>query len=264
LHGPSPGCGNLVGTPTRGHGNIGLDFFPPILKIAGKKHAGDKPTLLFQSALLGEDTNMTNTSKVTEIRMLAPSEAGRAAAVLGRGMRDNPLHVAALGLDPVIRERALTGVFRSFLAMEMAAKGRVLGAFRDGTLAGVCGMMRPGVCQLTPVEKAALLPKLLWNCGIGGTGKLLSQFGNWSKHDPAEPHWHLGPVGVEREFQGQGIGSLLLREFGRWVDDQKAAAWLETDKDINVAFYRKHGFVVVAEDAVNGVPNWFMKRESKT
>jgi ribosomal protein S18 acetylase RimI-like enzyme len=207
---------------------------------------------------------MTDTSEAVEIRALAPSDVRLAAAVLGRGMRDNPLHIAALGVDPASREKALTGVFRAFLAIEAARKGRVLGAFKKGALVGVCGMMRPGACQLTPVEKVAMLPKLLWSCGIGGTAKLLSRFGNWSKHDPAEPHWHLGPVGVERELQGQGIGSRLLCEFCRIVDEEKAAAWLETDKDINVAFYRKHGFEVIAEDTVNGVPNWFMKRQSKT
>jgi len=207
---------------------------------------------------------MTNTSTAIDVRTLAPSEARLAAAVLGRGMRDNPLHIAALGEDSAFRENALAGIFRAFLAMEVSKKGCVLAAFRQGTLVGVCGMMRPGCCQLAPPEKIALLPKLLWNCGARGTKKLLSQFGNWSTHDPAERHWHLGPVGIERELQGQGIGSLLLREFARAVDDDKATAWLETDKEVNVTFYRKHGFDVVAQDTVNGVPNWFMKREPKT
>jgi ribosomal protein S18 acetylase RimI-like enzyme len=213
---------------------------------------------------LGEETNMTNTSEATEIRTLAASDVGLAAAVLGRGMRDNPLHIAALGEDPAFREKALAGVFRAFLAMEVATKSLAVGAFKHGSLVGVCGMMRPGCCQLAPPEKTMLLPTLLWNCGVRGTGKLLSQFGNWSTHDPAKPHWHLGPVGIERELQGQGLGSLLLREFSRIVDDEKATAWLETDKEVNVPFYRKHGFDVVAEDTANGVPNWFMERKAKT
>ncbi len=202
--------------------------------------------------------------ETTEIRTLAPSEVRLAAAVLGRGMRDNPLHIAALGVDSSFREKALTEVFRAFLAMEVATKGLVVVAFRNGSLVGVCGMMRPGCCQLAATEKITLLPTLLWNCGVRETGKLLSQFGNWSTHDPTKPHWHLGPVGVERELQGQGIGSLLLREFSRIVDHEKATAWLETDKKVNVSFYRKHGFDVVAEDTVNGVPNWFMERRTET
>jgi len=202
-------------------------------------------------------------SAAIEIRTIAHSEIDCAAAVLGRGMRDNPLHTAAFGGDPAFREKALAGVFRAFLAMEVATKGLVVGAFKNGSLVGVCGMMRPHCCQLAPPEKLALLPKLLWHCGVRGTGKLLSQFGHWSTHDPASPHWHLGPVGIERDLQGQGIGSLLIREFSRIVDAENLSAWLETDKDVNVSFYQKHGFEVVAEDAVNGVQNWFMERKAR-
>lgn len=185
-----------------------------------------------------------------------------AADVLAQGMRDNPLHIAALGENPDRRERALAVVFRAFLHMEATKKGKALGALKDDRLVGVWGMMRPGCCQLAPPEKIALLPKLIGHCGLGGTAKLLAQFGNWSKHDPKTPHWHLGPVGILRELQGQGIGSLLMAEFCKIVDAEKCAAWLETDKEINVKFYRKHGFEVVAEDTVNGVPNWFMERKA--
>jgi GNAT superfamily N-acetyltransferase len=71
-------------------------------------------------------------------------------------------------------------------------------------------------------------------------------------------------VGIERELQGQGIGSLLLREFCRIVDSEEMTGWLETDKEVNISFYRKHGFEVVGEDIVNGVRNWFMERKTRT
>lgn len=196
------------------------------------------------------------------IQMITPTETRAAGEVLGRGMRDNPLYISALGENPAFREKAATGMSRAILGMEVAKKGRVLGALKEGRLVGVCGMMRPGCCQLSPAEKIALLPKLLVHCGFG-TGRMLSWLGKWSKHDLKESHWHLGPIGIERELQVQGIGSLLMREFCRIVDAEKATSWLETDKDINVSFYRKHGFVVVAEDKVIGVPNWFMVRRSK-
>jgi ribosomal protein S18 acetylase RimI-like enzyme len=197
-----------------------------------------------------------------EIREILPSEVDLAAALLGRAMRDTPLHIASLGNDSAFREQALEGVFRAFLSLESATKGLVLGAFRNGILVGACGMMGPGRCQLTLPEKIAMLPKMLWNCGLRGTGKLNSLFRNWSKHDPVHSHWHLGPVGVERELRGRGIGSQLLREFSRIVDDEHASSWLETDQETNVSFYQEHGFEVVAKDTVNGVPNWFMKRSS--
>jgi hypothetical protein len=38
------------------------------------------------------------------------------------------------------------------------------------------------------------------------------------------------------------------------------AAYLETDKARNVGLYQRFGFEVVGEQAVLGMPNWFMRR----
>lgn len=84
--------------------------------------------------------------------------------------------------------------------------------------------------------------------------------GTWSKHDPKERHWHLGPVAVDAHLQGMGIGSNLMRVFCAKMDAAGETAYLETDKDINVRFYEKFGFEVVGEEDVIGVPNWFMIR----
>ena len=37
-------------------------------------------------------------------------------------------------------------------------------------------------------------------------------------------HWHLGPIGVLPEYQGQGIGSRLMQRFCREVDACQASA----------------------------------------
>jgi hypothetical protein len=44
------------------------------------------------------------------------------------------------------------------------------------------------------------------------------------------------------------------------MDAYGAVAYLETDRQANVHFYEKFGFVVVAEANVLGVPNWFLSR----
>jgi ribosomal protein S18 acetylase RimI-like enzyme len=83
----------------------------------------------------------------------------------------------------------------------------------------------------------------------------------WSRRDPSVPHWHLGPVAVERHLQSQGIGSALLNDFCRRVDAARSTAYLETDKRQNVGFYERFGFRVVDEIDVLDVPNWFMLRD---
>src|SRR5436305_12028289 len=87
-----------------------------------------------------------------EIRDLNAGETDAAAAVLGRGMRDNPLHVQTFGPDPEQRERALTRVFQGVLR-QYVPTGAVLGAFAPGALVGGCAMVQPGRCQPSGGER---------------------------------------------------------------------------------------------------------------
>jgi len=54
-----------------------------------------------------------------------------------------------------------------------------------------------------------------------------------------------------------------MAEYTRRVDDASVVGYLETDKAANVSFYERHGFVVVGEEPVMGVPNWYMRREAR-
>ncbi|MFL6261755.1 MAG: GNAT family N-acetyltransferase [Thermoanaerobaculia bacterium] len=194
-----------------------------------------------------------------EIRDLTPGETDTAAAVLGRGMRDNPLHVQAFGADADARERALTHIFKGVLR-QYVSKGAVLGTFSSEEIVGVCAMVEPGRCQPSGGERLRLLPEAIAGAGLGGTVRLLKWAAAWARHDPKEPHWHLGPVGVERNFQGQGVGTTMLRVFCQRMDALQAMAYLETDKRENVAFYERFGFQVKAQEPVLETPNWFMVR----
>jgi GNAT superfamily N-acetyltransferase len=194
-----------------------------------------------------------------QVREIALDEASQGAAVLGRGMRDNPLHVAAFGADAGHRERALSRMFVPVMRGQIQ-KGTVLGAFAAGQMVGVCGLATPGNCSLSVLEKVIVFPGLVRAVGLRGTTRVLTWVNAWARRDPALPHWHLGPVGVERELQGQGIGSALMGEFCRRVDVSQSAAYLETDKAENVPFYERFGFAVVAAQDVLGARNWFMQR----
>jgi GNAT superfamily N-acetyltransferase len=81
---------------------------------------------------------------------------------------------------------------------------------------------------------------------------------------PREPHWHLGPVGVDRPLQGRGVGGALLRAFCARMDAEGSASYLETDKPENVSIYEHFGFRTIAEDRVLGITNWFMMRVHTT
>jgi len=198
--------------------------------------------------------------KESNIRELNADELQDAARLLGRGMRDNPANVNTFRIrDADRRCRALTRFFVPVLH-GLYQRGLILGAFRDGSLVGVCGMARPGLCQPTSLEKLSVIPSVVFGNPLGTPMRLLKWAGEWARRDLAEPHWHLGPVAVDSHFQGHGIGGAMMADSCARMDDCGALSYLETDKFDNVRFYRKFGFTVTAEAKILTVPNWFMSR----
>jgi ribosomal protein S18 acetylase RimI-like enzyme len=215
--------------------------------------------------LAGEDTAMlangARNLEGPEIGSLNPSEVDETLDVLARGMRDNPLHVAAFGDDPGRRylkfRRLMAAAFSTRdLSHTLAARDT------DGRIVGVCGMMPPGGCRPAPDDAARAVPALLRN-GPRSAFRTARWLGLWSRHDPDAVHWHLGPVAVDAHLQGMGVGSKLMRVFGAKMDAAGDDAYLETDKPENAAFYERFGFEVVGEEKVIGVPNWFMLRHAR-
>ena len=135
-----------------------------------------------------------------------------------------------------------------------------VGAHLDDALVGVTGVAPPGACQPNAVQRLRMAPSILPS-GLRSSARVLMWVGAWADHDPREPHVHLGPLAVEPARWGQGVGSLILTEHCRRLDDQGAVGYLETDKPENVRLYERFGYRVVSEAAVIGVPNWFMRRE---
>lgn len=66
------------------------------------------------------------------------------------------------------------------------------------------------------------------------------------------PHWYLLIPGVEPERQGQSIGSALITPDLARADAEGLPCYLETAKERNVMFYRRHGFEVRDEENIPG------------
>jgi GNAT superfamily N-acetyltransferase len=199
---------------------------------------------------------------VIAIRELREHDLSSAVGIVARGMRDNPLHIAALGEDAELRGQRLIRLFTVALPL-VFSKGHVLGAFDDGTLVGIAGMVAPGQCQPSFMEKLAFMPRLVPAVGGGAFTRVGRWMGAWAQHDLRQPHWHLGPVAVDAHLQGTGIGSRLMKEYCARLDRTHVAGYLETDKESNVRFYERFGFQTIGSTPVLNTPNWFMKRTAR-
>ena len=191
---------------------------------------------------------------------MSAGDVPAAVGVLARGMRDNPIHVAAFGPDAERRERLLARMFATM--WRHWDTEHALCARRGGEIVGVCGRLAPGKCRLTALQSIEATPAIL-AAGPRTTVRTLRWVGAWGKRDPAERHEHLGPVAVDSHLQGLGIGSAMLAVHAEALDIQRLTGWLETDKAENVRLYERFGYAVVEQAEVLGVPNWFMRRAAR-
>src|SRR5262249_31808157 len=174
----------------------------------------------------GTDRSEKETMTGITVRELRPLELREAAKILGRGMCDNPGNVEVFRMaEKQHRCGSLTRFFEPVLK-GLYQRGLVLGAFHDGTLAGVCGAARPGFCQPGILEKLRLVPVVVCGNPIGTTVRVIKWTGDWASRDLCESHWHLGPVAVDPPLQRRGIGGTMLAAFCASIDAYGAVAYL--------------------------------------
>jgi ribosomal protein S18 acetylase RimI-like enzyme len=188
------------------------------------------------------------------IMPLPAEQTESAIGVLARAFVTNPVHVAAFGTSALESNEVF---FRLGLAV---MKGEKFVATDGSRILAVAHWVRSPACEFSTFEKLRMLPKMVRGLGLSSAFKVFSWVSTWSKHDPGEPHVHLGPIGVEPEAQGRHVGSRLMEKYCAELDRTGLVGYLETDRPENVAFYSRFGFAVTETASVLGIENYFMRR----
>ncbi|HEY2427773.1 MAG TPA: GNAT family N-acetyltransferase [Acidimicrobiales bacterium] len=182
------------------------------------------------------------------------------ADVLQAAFFDDPVSTWILP-DEASRARRLARFFALYLHRHYLPMRT---AWTTSSQAGAALWAPPGHWRLPPAELLRTAPALL---RIGGrhAGRAARLFTEVERRHPQEPHWYLGVLGTDPSRQGQGIGSALLKPVLDRCDREGVPAYLESSKESNVPFYRRHGFEVTAEiTAPSGGPTlWGMWRETR-
>ena len=146
--------------------------------------------------------------------------------------------------------------------LDAAVAGAIICKFRNAGQTCVCAnriMIQDGVYDEFAEKFEAAAAAFLKPLG-DALPRVVEWFSCWCRQDPAEPHLHLGPIGVSPDLQGQGVGTALMNYYIDRLETEAIAGYLETNKPENVEFYRKFGFVVRQEEDVIGTSNWYMWR----
>jgi ribosomal protein S18 acetylase RimI-like enzyme len=193
---------------------------------------------------------------------LQPSQIGELSHVLSRAFWDDPLTLYFMP-DEDKRKKALPWFFQK--AAQIST--------RYGEPFTTSGKVEAGALWLPPGKTILTMGQMFrvgmlaapFKFGPGPFMRFLSAMNTMEhlhKRDVPPDHWYLFVLGVEPACQGRGVGGRVIAPVLERADQNRLPCYLETTKERNVAFYRKHGFEVVVDGTFKDGPRyWTMKRD---
>ena len=181
------------------------------------------------------------------IRQLPTTAVRDAGRLLTRAFAADPIITHFLAA-PRRRRFAFPAFFRAIIYEHLDA-GHVYGAWEGERLIGVAVWAPPD--GLNPklvgrVFSAAdhLVVRMLFPRRARG---LYNGFAETASLHPIEPHWYLGFVGIEPDYQGHGLGERLLGPVLKTADADNTLCYLETPFPATHKFYKRLGFALEIE-----------------
>jgi ribosomal protein S18 acetylase RimI-like enzyme len=201
------------------------------------------------------------------VRDHIPTELRTLIAVAGRAFWDDPLF-NFFQPDLLKQQRHLAGYFAAALK-DCARHGTLQTASVDHAEhvpAGLAAWLPPGSTEPVTASRIANQARYAAPVIVRTTApvKALRLFNEMQRHRPPTDSWHLVVLATDPRFQGKGVGTSLMRPVLERCDEQGHAADLETQKESNLAYYRRFGFEVShIIDKYKAPKIWLMHRDPR-
>jgi serine/threonine protein kinase/GNAT superfamily N-acetyltransferase len=187
------------------------------------------------------------------IKLLTNRDVPDVSRMFARLFRDDPRFMFVMGdKSKEKREQILRKMYYpSFVRHFVNTKHGAWGAFFNGKLIGVALVNPPDVS--TKIPSGEFLKLIMRS---GANFPLLKRFGTlamWLKQEygdrleSEESHWDLIYVGVDRAYQGQGIGRRLMHQVLKKGDLNNTPVSSYTFNEKYLPFLRKFGFIPIAD-----------------
>ena len=179
-----------------------------------------------------------------DVERLQPDEAPAVIATLGRAFYDDPLFGYFVP-NLLHQTKGLLG-FMNGAVKDAEPFGEVWVAHADGKVAASAVWLPPGAyprsAQREVMTNIRAVPAFARARGrVRDSLKLLAAVDKAHK-DVGGPHFYLGVLGTDPLFQRMGAGSAVIAPVLQRCDDQGLPAYLETQKEENLAYYARHRF----------------------
>jgi GNAT superfamily N-acetyltransferase len=197
---------------------------------------------------------------MVEVRKVTPADVPEVAEALARSFHDDPVMTHIIPIKN--QQRRLRRFFEielKYMALPLGESYTTEGPIMGAALWSPPGRWRPPTSVLIRSSPAFLR-------AIGMRLRAaINLMGVVERKHPKEPHFYLSTLGTEPDFQRKGVGSALLQPVLDRCDTDGIPAYLESSKEVNVPYYRRHGFDVTEEVSVPGGPTlWLMWREPQS
>jgi ribosomal protein S18 acetylase RimI-like enzyme len=199
----------------------------------------------------------SSSDPTVHVRRGRTEETPRLARVLARAFEHDPVSAFILP-DLSRRRRGIEAMYRLAYVPEALKDNECYTTSDQACVAlwAPAGKPRPGLG-----ENLRLAPTMLRILGRH-TPRALRVLHYMESQIPMEPHAHLLFLGTDPDRQGQGLGSVLLRNTLSQLDRARTPAYLEASTPGSRALYLRHGFTVMDEIRLpgGGPPLWRMWR----
>lgn len=113
---------------------------------------------------------------------------------------------------------------------------------------GAISWLEPG--ELPETEK--VVEMIMATCNQDRQGDILRFFKEAVSYFPKDECWYLLNIGVDPAHMSKGIGTFLMEETLKVVDEHGQASYLESSNPRTVDFYQQFGFEPIARISLGG------------
>jgi N-acetylglutamate synthase-like GNAT family acetyltransferase len=206
-----------------------------------------------------EQQTGSRTKLDVEVRKATNADAPALTEALARAFDDDPLVNWMCAQDERRTQRVHAAMDLSLRKLGMP-HGEV---YTTGQIHGGSLWAPPGKWKMGILQQILLTPQMIRITSLRRMNTVMGGINALEKKHPAVPHFYLFVLGVDTQYQGQSIGTQLMRPVLERCDREGIPAYLESSKEKNVPLYERNGFKVTEEYNVpNGGPKiWLMWRD---
>ena len=190
---------------------------------------------------------------------VTPEQVSAVAGAIARGFQDNEVWAWIIPSDSR-RARVLARYYEAMIRHVFLPRGSAW-ATADGQ--GGALWLPPGSPGLSAGEQLREALAML-GAGPGAWMRGSRSDATLKRHHPTEPHYYLSTLSIDPAHQRRGYGSALLEPMLARIDAEAMPAFLETQRESNIPFYRRFGFERTERIQIpGGPPLWLMWREGR-